>query len=163
MYLLNKFEAQCASSLMTVLRHSVQSTTLNHESQRSTTKGHFVDRQGRRAIDDRHGFGGKKLTTDMVKKRMVTASSRSGIWRGDSRVCNVRDRKLNGRKGTYARARLAAEGGRLGERQTGRKAEGRYSTQQCNTLSLSINNLFCDTPLLASPTPATFFQDVDQL
>ena len=54
------------------------------------------------------------------------------------------------------RARLAAEGGRLGEGQTGRKAEGRSGTQQCNRWSSAEFTLCGSTALLGSPTTATF-------
>jgi hypothetical protein len=56
----------------------------------------------------------------------------------------------------HARARLAAEDGRLGEGQRGRKAEGRCGTQQCNVRSLAEGTLGCATSLLASPTTETF-------
>ena len=56
----------------------------------------------------------------------------------------------------HARARLAAEGGRLGEVQTGRKAEGRCGTQQCNRRSSAEGTLDGATSLLGSLTTATF-------
>ena len=45
----------------------------------------------------------------------------------------------------HAWARLAAEGGRLGEGQTGRKAEGRCGTQQCNRRSSAEGTLVITT------------------
>ena len=56
----------------------------------------------------------------------------------------------------HAWARLAAEGGRLGEGQTGQKAERRCGTQQCNGGSSAEGTLNGATALLASPKPATF-------
>ena len=56
------------------------------------------------------------------------------------------------KKGTGARARLVAEGGRLGERHMERKAEGMRVRQKSNRPFLLFS---LPTPLLASPTPAT--------